>query len=96
MLVVTARFDVKPGYRDLIIEMAKECLEKSPKEEGNISYTLLKSIDDETTLMYFEEWRDEEVFQKHLRQPYYTAFVAARQKYFASAPVVSKYEARKI
>lgn len=96
MIVVHATFDIKKGYLDKIIEMARECLEKTPLEEGNLKYTLLKGIGDETTLMYVEEWADEEAFQAHLNMPYYRAFVEARAPYFNAPVKVKKFRAEEI
>lgn len=96
MIVVHATFDIKEGYRDKIIEMAQECLEKTPLEKGNLKYTLLKGIFDETMLMYVEEWESEEAFQAHLNMPYYRAFVEARAPFFNSPVKVKKFQAQEI
>lgn len=96
MLIVHATFDIKEGFRDQIVEMARECLVKTPQEKGNLKYTLLKGTQDETTLMYVEQWEDEEAFQAHLNMPYYRAFVEARAPFFNSPVKVEKFEVKEM
>lgn len=96
MIVVHATYDIKEGCVDKFIELAQECLEKSPREKGNIRYSLVKDAINGTPLMCIEEWADEEAFQAHLNMPYYVEFSKARQPYFNTPVHVNKFQATAI
>lgn len=96
MIVVHAVYDIKKGFRDKVVELAEPCVVGSRMEAGNISYVLLKGIEDETTLMVVEEWKDEEAFQSHLKTPHYLTFAAARTPYFNAPAQVKRFEAKRI
>jgi quinol monooxygenase YgiN len=96
MIVVHAAYDVKPGFREKVIELAEACVRNTRLEAGNISYVLLKGTEDETTLMCVEEWKDEEAFQAHLKMPHYLTFAAERAPYFNSPALVKRFDATRI
>lgn len=96
MIVVHATYDIKPGFRNKVIELAEPCIRNTRLEAGNISYVLLEETADETTLMCVEEWKDEEAFQAHLKMPHYLSYAAARAPYFNSPAQVKRFDAQRI
>lgn len=42
MIVVHATYDIKPGYREKVIELTEPCVRNTRLEAGNISYVRQK------------------------------------------------------
>ena len=55
MIIVSASFTAKPGMRDAIAEISRKAVELTRKEKGNISYTLFKNNNNNTTMIYFKK-----------------------------------------
>ena len=96
MIVVTAKFKAKPGMRDQIVTISRNAVECTRKEEGNISYTLYKSTDDEETLMYFEEWENIESLRAHLETQHILDARAARMDMLDGATEVKVFESSEV
>lgn len=58
MIKITAKSIVKAGAREEFIATARELVENSRAEAGNISYHLYEDIDDPNILTFIEEWKD--------------------------------------
>lgn len=65
MIKIVAKKHVKPENLSLFKQIAKELVEKSGAEEGNIYYTLNESLSEPNTLVYIECWRDKEAVAAH-------------------------------
>ncbi len=52
MIIVSVSFFAETGKRDKIVEISQKAIGLTRKEKGEISYTLFKNSDDDTTLMY--------------------------------------------
>lgn len=59
MIKITAKSIVKAGAREPFIAAARELVEKSRAEAGNISYHLYEDMDDPNILTFIEEWKDQ-------------------------------------
>ncbi|MGI6253780.1 MAG: putative quinol monooxygenase [Aminivibrio sp.] len=94
MIIVTAKFTAKPGMREKIVELSQKAIELTRKEEGCISYTLLKSSDDDKTLMYYEEWESLDALRVHLKADHILEAREARKDLIEGAPEVRIFEAR--
>lgn len=65
MLKIVARLTVKKEKIEEFKETAKELIEKSSAEEGNVFYTLNQSTKDEQKFAFIECWKDEEAMKIH-------------------------------
>lgn len=65
MLVVTARFIVKPGKKPELLAAAKKLIDATRQETGCISYSLLEDPYREDGFMFFEEWVDKAALERH-------------------------------
>lgn len=72
-IIVLAKITPKKGCKDTIVEIAKELIETTLSEEGNIDYQLLQSTDDDT-LTFVEKWESPEALQKHMASPHFQSF----------------------
>ena len=57
MIKITAKSIVKAGAREEFIATARELVENSRAEAGNVSYHLYEDIDDPNILTFIEVWR---------------------------------------
>ena len=94
MIVVTAKFTAKPGMRQKIVEISQKAIELTRKEEGCISYNLLKNSGDDKTLMYYEEWESLDALRAHLKTDHILEAREARKDLIEGAPEVRIFEAR--
>lgn len=65
MIKIVARSLIKEGEVEHYKELAKEMVEKSAAEEGNIYYTLNADRKNPRVLAYIECWKDGEAVKKH-------------------------------
>lgn len=94
MIIVTAKFTAKPGMRQKIVEISQKAIELTRKEEGCISYNLLKNSGDDKTLMYYEEWESLEALRVHLKTDHILEAREARKDLIEGAPEVRIFDAR--
>jgi PTH1 family peptidyl-tRNA hydrolase len=65
MIKIVAKNYVKPECVQLFKDTARELIEKSRAEEGNIFYTLNVSKNDPNTLVFIEDWKDQAAIDFH-------------------------------
>ena len=56
-------------------DLAKELIEKSRKDEGNIAYDLFQSATDARTMMFCETWKDKHCLDVHAASSHFTSIV---------------------
>lgn len=61
-------------------ELAKELIEKSRKDEGNVAYDLFQSATDAKTMMFCETWKDKHCLDVHAASPHFTTIVPQIEK----------------
>ena len=75
MIKIVAKNYVKAEYVQAFIDTAKELIEKSREEEGNIFYTLNVSKNDPNTLVFIENWKDQASINFHNKTYHFTSIV---------------------
>lgn len=65
MIKIVAKSEVKMECRQEFLTAAAELVDKSRREEGNISYHLYEDMDDSCVLAFIEEWKDDAAIEKH-------------------------------
>lgn len=65
MIKIVAPMKVKPECVEAFKETARDLIEKSRAEEGNVFYTLNVKTDDPCTLAFIECWKDQEAIEIH-------------------------------
>lgn len=68
MAKIVVKEDKIPEFQ----ETARELVERSQAEEGNISYTLNQSIQDKCQHAFIEIWKDDEAIEKHNASEHFT------------------------
>lgn len=70
MIVVIAKFRVKPGKKAELLAVAEELIAATRQEAGCISYSLLEDPYIEDSLTFLEEWVDKAALQSHFTTPH--------------------------
>jgi quinol monooxygenase YgiN len=73
MIKIVAKVVVKEECIEAFHEAARELIEKSRQEEGNISYTLNQSIQDPKVHSFMEVWKDIEAIKAHNASEHFTS-----------------------
>ncbi|MFI5323690.1 MAG: putative quinol monooxygenase [Thermodesulfobacteriota bacterium] len=74
MLIVIAKFRTKPECRKNMIEMSREMLEPSRREDGCISYEFLHDPFDPDSFTFYEKWRSRKDLDLHFETPHFKDF----------------------
>jgi quinol monooxygenase YgiN len=93
MIIVTAAITGKPGKRDELISKSQDVIKSTRQEQGNISYELLASTEDEDVLLMFEKWENKEALDTHMQTEYFKAFGSAIEDLVAKELEISIYSA---
>ncbi len=72
MYKIVARLSVKKDKVEEFKETAKELIQKSSAEEGNVFYTLNQDTQDEQKFAFIECWKDEEAMKIHGASEHFT------------------------
>ena len=72
MIKIVAKNYVKPECVQAFMDVAKELVEKSRAEEGNIFYTLNVSKADPNILVFIEAWKDQAAIEFHNKTEHFT------------------------
>ncbi|MCM3758521.1 antibiotic biosynthesis monooxygenase [Sporosarcina aquimarina] len=84
MIIIHAHLQVKPDQEQAFLEEVKTLLPASRAEEGNISYDLLKSTEQDCHYTMVEIWNDLEATATHNTSEHFTAFVQKAPTYLAA------------
>lgn len=75
MIKIFAKMLVKEECIDKFIELTKELVEKSRAEEGNVFYSINRSVNDDRTFAFIECWKDQAAIDIHNATPHFTGIV---------------------
>ncbi|MGI9553861.1 MAG: putative quinol monooxygenase [Thermodesulfobacteriota bacterium] len=80
MLILIAKFKIKPGYREEFINLSEGMLEPSRSEEGCIHYELLQDPFSPDLFTFYEKWKSQLDLDLHFEQHYFNEFVNSIQR----------------
>ena len=96
MIKIVAVMKVRDGCVDTFKAAAKELIEKSSAEEGNVFYTLNEMIGAENKLAFIECWKDQNAIDIHGKTEHFTGIfpklAALCEEGSASAQVFTEVE----
>lgn len=88
MILMTARYFIKDGYRDQVLADLKEMKREVEKAEPDcISYQVSEAIDHPNQFLLCEVYKDEEALEAHRVTPHFQDIIAGR-----IIPVLEKRE----
>ncbi len=91
MIKVVAKGYAQEDKVKEIIEICKELVELTRKEEGCIRYELYQDINDSTILTFVEEWESKEALDKHMKTEHFTRIVPIKNKLMAKLTEINIY-----
>lgn len=86
MMIIHAHLQVKPDQEQAFLNESKILIEASRKEQGNIQYDLMKSVEQEGHFTMVEVWKDAQAIEAHNTSEHFTAF-SKKAAGFMSAPI---------
>jgi len=75
MIKVVAKSYAKMEKLDRILELSKEMVEKTVKEEGCIKYELFQDTKDPGVMIIIEEWESEEALNRHIASEHFRRII---------------------
>lgn len=75
MKIITVFFSAKPERRTEVIQLCKSMINPSRNEPGCISYNFYQDLSDENKFFFFEEWKDQQAIDAHVKTNHYKEFV---------------------
>ena len=91
MIKIVAKMVIKKDKVGEFKQTAKELIEKSRAEAGNVFYTLNQSTEDPQTLLFLECWKDEEAVQIHNASEHFTTILPILGELCESSDPVELY-----
>ena len=88
MIKVIARSKIKEGFLPEALELYRELVAETRKEEGCISYELFEELDHPHSLTLIEEWETLEDLHLHTQTPHFTHLVGKLSKIETELPVL--------
>ncbi|WP_422661461.1 putative quinol monooxygenase [Paenibacillus sp. EC2-1] len=84
MIIIHAEMKVNPELEAEFLVTIQELIESSRTEAGNVSYKLMKDIEQDNTYLMVEQWKDQEAVAAHNTSSHFQAFVATAPKYLTA------------
>jgi quinol monooxygenase YgiN len=75
VIKIVAKSVVKDDGREKYIQLSRELIEKSRKEEGCISYGLFQDINNSSIFTFIEEWHDQKAIDLHNNSEHFKRIV---------------------
>ncbi len=91
MIKIVAKMVVKEENIELFQEMAAELVAKSKAEEGNISYSLNRSLQDPKVFAFIEIWKDKDAIDHHNAAEHFTTILPKLAEMAAEPPAIDLY-----
>ncbi|GAB1155800.1 putative quinol monooxygenase [Paenibacillus illinoisensis] len=84
MIIIHAHLSIKPDQEQAFLAAAKELVAATRNEEGNISYNLNKSTEQEHQYVMIELWKDEAATAVHNTSAHFQGFVQQAAAFMAA------------
>lgn len=91
MIKVVAKNFAKEDKINEILELYKELVELTRKEEGCIKYELYQDEKDFTILKIIEEWESRQALDKHFKSEHFTRIVPVVGKFMSKEGDINIY-----
>ena len=72
---VFAKWQVKEGQLNTVLQLLREVAKKSNREEGNLFYNINQSNSDANTLLLFEGYTNEQALAEHRNSEHFQTLV---------------------
>src|SRR5664279_2780207 len=93
MIIVTGRAKISADRLDDALAVSLEHVRRSRTEPGCLLHSVHRDVEDPLTLVFFEQWQDNDALSAHFAVPESLAFVTALSECASERPVMDLYEA---
>ncbi len=80
MIRIVAHNYVGEDTKERFLELARQLVEGTRQEAGNVSYHLNEDLSDPLHLTFIEVWRDMDAIKAHNASPHFTSIVPQLHK----------------
>lgn len=91
MITIGASGKVAPGRGDELERHARDLVQASRSEEGNVSYDFYMDLADPAKFAFLEVWKDQAAIDQHNATSHFQTFVAAAGPLFAAPLDIALY-----
>jgi quinol monooxygenase YgiN len=88
MIVVTGYVQTDDERRAQMVEIGQTVAAASRGEDGCLGYRVCQDTEDANTIVFVEEWEDDDALKRHFATPHIATFMAAVPSVVAAPPVV--------
>ncbi|KAF5085017.1 putative quinol monooxygenase [Methanoculleus horonobensis] len=74
MITIVARCSIQSGKSDEFMEIARDLVDASRREDGNISYDLYVDLADPAKFAFIEVWKDRAAIDSHNETAHFKGF----------------------
>lgn len=74
MLAIAGTVTIDPDHREEAIAAAREMMEATRREEGNLDYVFSADLEDPAVFRIYEEWTDQAALDLHFAAPHMARF----------------------
>lgn len=92
MIKVAAKFLVKKEKVDEVKSITQDLIDKTRKEEGNITYELYQDIDNQQIFTFIEEWESTKALQDHMKTEHFKKALPKLEEISAAEPEINTYK----
>jgi quinol monooxygenase YgiN len=92
MVIVIARFRVRPDSHDDVVALLTEVEQASRAEATCLNYAYYEAVAEPNAFVAVEEWRDMAALEEHLRTPHVAKLLAEVPKVVVEAPDIVAHE----
>ncbi|MDP9429501.1 MAG: antibiotic biosynthesis monooxygenase [Actinomycetota bacterium] len=91
-VTVYAHVVARPGSVEHVESACRPIVDDCLREDGVLTYHLLRDVEEPRAFAWFEQWRDEEAFQRHVASPQAARLGAALDGHIEGAMVIKRYD----
>jgi quinol monooxygenase YgiN len=75
-LTIIAKLKAQSGSEDKLFEECRKLIGPTLAEEGCINYDMHRSVEDPGLIMFYENWTNRPLWEKHMESPHLQEFSA--------------------
>lgn len=96
MVIVLGSITIKNEHLAEALKISQTHVDRSRQEPGCLSHGVHVDAEDDSRLVFVEQWRDMEALQQHFRVPESGEFVKALAQFATSEPQMKIFNASEI
>ena len=93
MIIVTGRIQGRAEDLEHLLALSLEHVRRSRSEPGCVVHSVHQDVEDDSSVVFFEQWMDRESLAAHFAVPESRQFVRAATALATTPPIINIYEA---